>query len=101
MLALVLSLFLGFFQTAQMGTVVGLVTLPNNTTPSQPAHIILLPPKYTELWNKQVQQRLDNYWEIFKPELAVHKEHITDIYLMVHMTGTGRERFQIHEGRFA
>jgi hypothetical protein len=65
--------------------VAGLIKLPHQSAPSQAAHIILLPPKYTEMWNKQVQQRLDNYWEIFKPELAVHKEHIEDIYRMVHM----------------
>lgn len=85
MLALALSLFLAFFQTPQTGTVVGLVKLPNSGQPASASHVILLPPKYTEMWNKQVQQRLDNYWEIFKPELATNKEHITDIYRMVHV----------------
>ena len=89
MLALVLSVFLGFFQTSQTGTVVGLIKLPNGSKPATVAHVMLLPPKYTEVWNKQVQQRLDNYWEIYKPELAVHKEHITDIYRMVHAEAFG------------
>jgi hypothetical protein len=89
MLALVLSVFLGFFQTSQTGTVVGSIKLPNGSKPATVAHVMLLSPKYTEVWNKQVQQRLDNYWEIFKPELAVHKEHITDIYRMVHSEAFG------------
>jgi len=89
MLALVLSVFLGFFQTSQTGTVVGLIKLPNGSKPTTAARVMLLPPKYTEVWNKQVQQRLDNYWEIYKPELAVHKEHITDIYRMVHAEAFG------------
>jgi hypothetical protein len=85
MLALVLTAFLAIFQSPQTGTVAGLVKLPNGSRPTQPARVILLPPKYTEMWNKQVQQRLDNYWEVFKPELAVNREHITDVYRMVHV----------------
>jgi hypothetical protein len=85
MLALAFSVLLSVFQASQTGTVVGLVKLPNGSKPAPGAHVILLPPKYTEMWNRQVQQRLDNYWEIFKPELAVNKEHITDIYRMVHV----------------
>jgi hypothetical protein len=85
MLALVLSLFLGLVQTAQTGTVAGLVKLPNGSRPTQPARVTLLPPKYAEMWNKQVQQRLDNYWEIFKPELLENREHVTDIYRMAHV----------------
>ena len=26
------------------------------------------------MWNKQLQQRLDNYWEIYKPELLLNKD---------------------------
>jgi hypothetical protein len=85
MLVLALSVFLGSFQATQTGTVTGLVKLPNSSKPAAGAQVILLPPKYTEVWNRQVQQRLDNYWEIFKPELAVNREHITDIYRMVHV----------------
>jgi hypothetical protein len=85
MFAVALSLLFGFFQSPQTGTVVGLVKLPNGSIPSQAAHVVLLPPKYMEAWNKLVQERLDNYWEIFKPELAVNRERITDIYRMVHV----------------
>ena len=85
MLAVVLSVFLGLFQTSQTGTVVGSIKLPNGSKPATVAHVMLLSPKYSEVWNKQVQQRLDNYWEIFKPELAVKKERITDVYRMVHV----------------
>ena len=53
--------------------------------PAQSARVVLLPPKYTELWNRQVQQQLDNYWEIYKPQLAVHKEGIVDLYRLAHV----------------
>jgi hypothetical protein len=85
MFALALSVLLTFVQTPQTGTVVGSVKLPNGSQPSQAAHVALVPPKYIETWNKLVQERLDNYWEIFKPELAVNRERITDIYRMVHV----------------
>jgi hypothetical protein len=83
--AIALSILLGLVQGAQTGTVVGVVKLPNGGKPAQAAHVTLLPPKYTEVWNKQVQQRLDNYWEVFKPEFAVNKEHFMDFYRIAHV----------------
>jgi hypothetical protein len=65
-------------QASPTGTVTGIVKLPESAKPLQAARVVLLPPKYIEVWNKQVQQRLDNYWELFKPEFAVNKEHFTD-----------------------
>jgi hypothetical protein len=53
--------------------------------PAQTVRVILLAPKYTELWNKQVQQRLDNYWEIFKPDFAAHKERFVEFNRMAHV----------------
>lgn len=85
MFALVLSVILSLVQAAQTGTVVGIVKLPNGAKPVQAARVALLPPKYTEVWNKQVQQRLDNYWEVFKPEFAVNKEHFMDFYRIAHV----------------
>jgi hypothetical protein len=83
-LSLALVILAGIFQTAETGTVLGLVKLPNGK-PGQAARVVLLPPKYTEVWNRQVQQRIDNYWEIYKPELALKREHITDLYRLAHM----------------
>ena len=78
MFAIVLSIFLSLLQATHTGTIVGVVKSPDTLKPAQAARIALLPPKYTELWNKQMQTRLDNYWEMFKPEFAVNKEHFTD-----------------------
>ncbi len=85
MLVLVFSVLLGFFQVTETGTIVGIVKLPNGSQPAANARIVLLPPKYTELWNKQVQQRLDNYWEAYKPEFAAHKERIMEFYRAAHV----------------
>lgn len=85
MLAAGLSILLGLFQVSETGTLIGMVKLPNGGKLSQAARAVLLPPKYTEVWNKQVQQRLDNYWETFKPEFAANKEHFTDFYRIAHV----------------
>jgi len=77
-LASVFSILLAFLQTAQTGTVVGVVKLPDSGASIEGARIALLSPKYTEVWNKQVQTRLDNYWEIFKPDFAVKKERFVE-----------------------
>ena len=78
MFATGLSILLALLQAAHDGTVVGIVKLPDSSKPAQTARVALLPPKYTELWNKQMQTRLDNYWELFKPEFAANKEHFSD-----------------------
>ena len=72
-----LSILLSLFQVTHTGTIVGVVKSPDTLKPAQ-ARVALLPPKYTELWNKQMQTRLDNYWEMFKPEFAANKEHFAD-----------------------
>jgi hypothetical protein len=77
--AFVLLILFGFLQVAETGTIIGLVKLPGGK-PGQAARVVLLPPKYTEVWNRQVQQRLDNYWETFKPEFAVNKERFADFH---------------------
>jgi hypothetical protein len=73
-----LSFVLAIIEATHTGTVVGIVKLPNSTKAVSSARVVLLPPKYTELWNKQVQTRLDNYWEIFKPEFATNKQRFME-----------------------
>ena len=79
MFGLVLSALFSIILQAQTGTIVGVAKAPDNGK-IETARVALLPPKYTELWNKQVQQRLDNYWEIFKPEFTANKEHFLDFH---------------------
>ena len=78
MFAVALSIVLAFTQATHTGTIVGIVKLPDSTKALGSARVVLLPPKYTELWNKQVQTRLDNYWEIFKPEFVTNKQRFME-----------------------
>ena len=87
MLGIALSVLLGLFQTqaSPTGTVVGIVRIPDAAKTPQAARVALLPLMFIEAWNKQVQQRLDNYWELFKPEFAVNKERFTYFNRMAHV----------------
>jgi len=84
---IVISLLLAVFQASQTGIVVGLVTHPQTGKPAQNARVALLSPKYTEVWSKQVQTRLDNYWEIFKPEFVAKKEQFLQFERMAQVEG--------------
>jgi len=74
--------FGGLLQAVPSGTIIGEVKAPEKGSLSQPVRIVLLPPKYTELWNRQVQTRIDNYWEIFKPEFIANKERFVEFNRM-------------------
>jgi hypothetical protein len=87
-LSVAVGILIAIFQTPQTGTVIGVVKTSEGGKPTQ-ARVILLTSNYTELWNRQVQQRLDNYWEIFKPEFAAHKERFSDIYRIVYLEASG------------
>jgi len=72
------SIFFALLQTTHTGTIVGVVKPPDRGKPVQSARIALLPPKYTEVWNKQMQTRLDNYWELYKPDFAANKQRFLE-----------------------
>jgi hypothetical protein len=76
-LGIALSVLLALLQVAETGTIIGVVKSPNAKS-VETARVALLSPQYTELWNRQVQTRIDNYWEIFKPDFAANKEHFLD-----------------------
>jgi hypothetical protein len=70
----IFAILLGLAQTAPTGTIVGVAKLSDNSKPVPRARVVLLTPKYIESWDRQVQTRLDNYWELFKPEFVAKKE---------------------------
>src|SRR6266568_634202 len=62
-------------KTAETAIIAGRVAPPPEQKISGPVQVILLPPRYTNLWNSDVQKRLDNYWERYKPAFATQKEY--------------------------
>ena len=77
MIKVAITLLLALLQTAATGTVLGSIKLPQSAKSIQ-ARVVLLPSKYVETWEKQVQTRIDNYWEMFKPEFAANKERFLE-----------------------
>lgn len=79
-LILVAAIFLFVQQpVAQTGVIAGTVALPAGHALSQPLQIILLSPRYTNLWDTDVQKRLDMYWERYKPAFVQNKEFFVEI----------------------
>ena len=58
----------------QTASITGDLEPPRGKAPPATAQVALLPLEYARLFNAEAQQRLDDYWEDFKPEFAVKKE---------------------------
>jgi hypothetical protein len=63
----------------QTGAIAGRIPLPDGLTLAKPAQVVVLPPEYTEMWNTDVQERLDNYCEDFKPAFIQQKEYFLEL----------------------
>ena len=75
-----LALFLLLGQQPQgTGTITGTVSAPPPDKISAPVQVILLSPEYSDLWNTDVQKRLDVYWERYKPAFARQKEFFFEV----------------------
>jgi hypothetical protein len=66
-------------KAAQTGVIAGSVTVPVDHPLSQPVQVILLSTRYADLWDTDVQKRLDMYWERYKPAFAQNKEYFLEI----------------------
>ena len=75
-------------ESEETGIIAGAVIAPSQPTMSQPVQVILLPPRYMNLWNSDVQKRLDVYWERYKPAFAVQKEMFFEVSRMAHKEAT-------------
>jgi hypothetical protein len=70
------------------GIISGIVVAPAQTSLPQPLLIVLLPPKYADLWNSDVQRRLDGYWERFKPAFAQQKDIFVEATRIAYLEST-------------
>jgi hypothetical protein len=69
----------------QSGIIVGTVKPPQPMAISAPVQVVLLSPEYVELWEADVQKRLDTYWERYKSAFAQKKEYFTEISRMAYL----------------
>ena len=68
--------------------IVGAVVTPQRQEIAQPVQVILLSPRYMELWNSEVQKRLDRYWEQFNPTFRNRKEYFLEFSKQAHRDAT-------------
>jgi hypothetical protein len=72
----------------QTAIIAGTVVPPSQQEISQPVEIILLSPRYVDLWIGEVQTRLDRYWQVYQPELINHKELFAEFSKQAHRDAT-------------
>ena len=72
----------------EKGIIAGTVVRTTQGGGPAPVQVILLSPQYVELWNTDVQKRLDTYWERFKPAFAAQKELFFEVSRMAQKEAT-------------
>jgi hypothetical protein len=61
-------------QDAGTSIILGDITPPQGMAMTAPVRVTLLPSQYALMWDAEAQQRLDMYWELYKPMFAQRKE---------------------------
>lgn len=63
----------------QATTISGSLVLPADAGPIGTAQVVALPEEYAQAFNAEAQQRIDRYWETYKPEFAQRKELFSQV----------------------
>src|SRR5262249_40811958 len=72
----------------QTGIITGTVVAPPQQEISGSVQVILLGPQYTDLWNAEVQKRLDLYWQQYQPTFRNRKEFFSEFSKQAHRDAT-------------
>ena len=72
----------------QTAIIAGSVVTATEKEVAQPLQVILLAPRYLEMWNGEVQKRLDRYWQQFQPTLRNKKEYFSEFSKQAHRDAT-------------
>jgi len=87
--AVIIAAILLLGQNAERtGIIAGSVIASPSEHISKPIQVILLPPRYSDLWNSEVQKRLDMYWQQFQPTFRSRKELFTEFSRQAHRDAT-------------
>src|SRR5215467_12146312 len=70
------------------GVIAGAVVAQQQKKVIQPVQVILLSSRYANLWNSDVQKRLDVYWETYKPAFAAKKDSFLEASKQAHRDAT-------------
>jgi hypothetical protein len=72
----------------ETAVITGAVVTASEQEISQPLQVILLSPRYLDLWNSEVQKRLDRYWQQFQPAFRNEKEYFSELSKQAHRDAT-------------
>jgi hypothetical protein len=72
----------------ETGIIAGTIVQSAQEAGRAPVQVILLSSQYVDLWNTDVQKRLDAYWERFKPAFAAQKELFFEVSRMAQKEAT-------------
>ncbi len=72
----------------QTTIITGTVVAPPQQQVSHPVQVILLSPHYLDLWNGEVQKRLDLYWQQYLPTFRDRKELFAEFSKQAHRDAT-------------
>src|SRR5437899_11732069 len=73
------ALLFGGQKPQETGIVAGIVVPAPSQQFSVPVQVILLPAEYRDLWNSELQKRLDVYWEDYQPAFARRQEFLVEV----------------------
>ena len=68
----------------ELGIIAGVIAPSTEEQPPESVRVVLLSPQYPNLWVSDVQKRLDQYWERYKPAFAQRKEFFFEVSRMAH-----------------
>jgi len=71
----------------QTGMIAGTVIAPPQDV-TYPVQVILLSPRYVDLWSTEVQKRLDSYWQLYLPTFKDRKELFSEFSKQAHRDAT-------------
>jgi hypothetical protein len=72
----------------QTAIIAGAVVVPAQQEMSQPVQVILLSRRYLDLWNSEVQKRLDIYWQQYQLAFRDRKEFFSELSKQAHKDAT-------------
>jgi hypothetical protein len=64
----------------QTASISGEVVAPKGMAAPGSAQVVLLPEEYAQMFNAEAQKRIDDYWDIYKPQFVQRKEDFTIAY---------------------
>jgi hypothetical protein len=91
---LITAVLLGAQNPAPTGMIAGTVIAPPQDV-VYPVQVVLLSPRYLDLWSSEVQKRLDSFWQLYLPMFKDRKELFAEFSKQAHREATNYVVFRM------